>query len=115
MKIYKYTQNGKVFHTTSKDLANLLTDTEVTVIDVIEADFYEYEIERTDSGQPRNHKDNAVIFFDGNADVNYRVPFYYEDGDLIVNDREMQDIELSAIMEGLLMRIENEFRGWDER
>jgi len=115
MKIYKYTQNGKELHTTSKDLANLLTDTEVTVIEVIEAYFYEYEIERTDSGQPRNHKDNAIIFFDENEDVNYKVPFYYEDGDLIVNDKEMQDIELSAVIEGLLMRIENEFREWDER
>jgi hypothetical protein len=55
------------------------------------------------------------VFFDENADVNYRVPFYYEDGDLIVNDKEMQDLELSAIIEGLLMRIENEFREWDER
>jgi hypothetical protein len=115
MKIYKYTQNDKVFHTTSKDLAHLLTDTVVTDFKVIEAEFYEYEIERTDSGQPRNHKDNALVFFDENADVNYRVPFYFEDGDLIVNDREMQDIELSAIIEGLLMRIENEFRTWDER
>jgi len=115
MKIYKYTQSGKVFHTTSKDLANLLTDTEVTVIDVIELEYHEYEIERTDSGRPRNHKDNAIIFFDENEDVNYRVPFYYEDGDLIVNDKEIQDIELSAVIEGLLMRIENEFRAWDER
>jgi hypothetical protein len=115
MKIYKYTQDNKVFHTTSKDLANLLTDSVVTVIEVIEADFYEYEIERTDSGQPRNHKGNAVIFFDENADVNYRVPFYFEDGDLIVNDREMKDLELSAIMEGLLWKIESEFREWDER
>ena len=115
MKIYKYTQNDKVFHTTSKDLANLLTDTVVTVIEVIEADFYEYEIERTDSGQPRNHKDNAIIFFDENADLNYKVPFYFEDGRLIVNDREMQDIELSVVIEGLLMKIESEFRAWDER
>jgi hypothetical protein len=115
MKIYKYTQNDKEFHTTSKDLAHLLTDTEVTVIEVIELEYHEYEIERTDSGQPRNHKDNAIIFFDENADVNYRVPFYYEDGDLIVNDREIQDIELSAVIEELLMRIENEFREWDER
>lgn len=115
MKIYKYTQNNKDFHTTSKDLANLLTDTVVTPIEVIEADFYEYEILRSNSGQPRNHKDNAILFFDENADVNYRVPFYYEDGHLIVNDKEMKDVELSAIMEGLLIRIEKEFREWDER
>ena len=115
MKIYKYTQNGKELHTTNKDLANLLTDTMVTVIEVIEADFYEYEILRSNSGQPRNHKDNALVFFDENADVNYKVPFYYEDGDLIVNDKEMHSIELSAIMEGLLWKIENEFRAWDER